>query len=222
MQNLVDYLEEALHSSGNEENALQMKAYMKGRFNYYGIKSPERRKLLQEGWKLYKLQNINECYEFVSVAWRKEEREWQYIALDILNKFKRHFQKNTISFAHDLITTKSWWDTVDGLASNVVGPCFVKFPDQRDLYINQWMDSGNMWLQRTCLIFQLKYKEKTDWKLMQKLILALQNDKEFFIRKASGWALRQYSKTNPQAVKTFIDENPQLPSLVIKEGSKYV
>ena len=126
-----------------------------------------------------------------------------------------------IGLFEQLIITKSWWDSVDGLASWMVGEHFKRFPHQRDQYIDKWMKSGNMWLQRTCLLFQLGYKDKTDEILMGSIIMSLNGSKEFFIDKAIGWILREYSKTDFQAVINFVDNN-ELSNLSKREALKWL
>jgi 3-methyladenine DNA glycosylase AlkD len=120
-----------------------------------------------------------------------------------------------------MITNKSWWDTVDFIATKLVGTYLVLYPCERKNYVNKWINSGNIWLQRTAILFQLKYKEQTDFELLTYIIRQLNHTDEFFINKAIGWALREYSKTNPVKVKEFID-SVQLSNLSIKEGSKYL
>jgi 3-methyladenine DNA glycosylase AlkD len=221
MEEMIQYLESALESSCNPEKGIQMKAYMKDHFEFYGIQSILRREITSDYWRTYKIRDGKTLVEFVNACWDKKEREWQYIALDIMGKCKKYYDKDTIIFTERLLTHKSWWDTVDGIASNVVGHLLLKFPELREDCINRWMSSGNFWLQRTCLIFQLKYREKTDFELMTTLILDLKESKEFFIQKGAGWALRQYSKFRPDLVKAFIDANPDLPGLTKREGLKY-
>lgn len=126
-----------------------------------------------------------------------------------------------ISFYEELIQTKSWWDTVDWIRK-MVGVHFQRFPHLIIPTTEKWMASNDIWLQRICLIFQLTYKEKTDFALMKKYILQLANSKEFFIQKGAGWALRQYSKTNGKGVAEFINANPQLAPLTKREGLKWL
>ena len=121
----------------------------------------------------------------------------------------------------ELITTKSWWDTVDGLAANQVGEHFQRYPELRGKCTKRWMASGNIWLQRTCLIFQLRYKKQTDFELMKSFIIPLAGSKEFFIRKAIGWALRQYSKFEPARVIDFVESQP-MSHLSKKEALKLI
>ena len=107
-----------------------------------------------------------------------------------------------------IITNKSWWDTVDFIASHLVGNYFKKYPDKIEEYINKWMLSKNIWLQRTALLFQLKYKVALNPVLLENIIKQFLYSKEFFINKAIGWILREYSKTNPQWVINFVKKYP--------------
>lgn len=222
VDNLINEMEAGFKANANKENAAAMSAYVRGQYSYYGIKSPIRRTVISEAWKSIKLNNIEELKSFVLECWDKEEREWQYAAMDIMGKFKKKYDKGTIVLLEQLITHKSWWDTVDWLASNGVGSYFLLYPESRDMYVKKWMKSGNIWLQRTCMIFQLKYKEHTDFELTKACILELKGSKEFFINKGAGWALRQYSRINPEQVREFVERNHDLHSITRREASKYI
>jgi 3-methyladenine DNA glycosylase AlkD len=124
-----------------------------------------------------------------------------------------------IELFEELIIQKSWWDTVDALAAWQVGYYFSKYPEKIQPYTNKWMSNGNIWLQRTCLIFQLKYKEKTDFELLKSFINPLSGSKEFFIQKAIGWALREYSKLFPQEVMEFAGNQP-MAKLSYREATR--
>lgn len=130
-------------------------------------------------------------------------------------------EKERIDLYEYLIVNKSWWDTIDYSASNLVGVHFQKFPELIQPYTEKWMDSGNMWLQRTSLLFQLKYKKATDLELLTDYIHQLQGSKEFFINKAIGWILREYSKTNAAWVVDFVNSN-QLAPLSHREALKWL
>ena len=132
----------------------------------------------------------------------------QYFSLDLLSKYSRISLKEWIDLYEELLTKKSWWDTVDGLAASQVGGHFEKFPELIEPYTDKWMASDNIWLQRTCLIFQLKYKDQTDFELMKSFIRSLAPSNEFFIRKSIGWALRQYGKFHPDKVIKFVESQP--------------
>jgi 3-methyladenine DNA glycosylase AlkD len=134
---------------------------------------------------------------------------------------KNGFAIEDIHALEHFIVTKSWWDTVDLIASNAVGRYMLQFPEKRDTTIDHWRKSDNIWLNRSCLIFQLKYKDQTNFKLLKSLIQQYQFENEFFIQKAIGWSLREYSKTNPEGVRDFI-EAIGLKGLAYREGGKYL
>lgn len=222
MNDVLKLINEELLAVANEEKAAGMTSYMKDNFKYLGVPSPERKIIVRFVWQENKEEILKNWRNLFSQLWSAEYREFQYVAMDLMEKIKRKIQKDDITLIEHFIIEKSWWDTVDFIASNMAGTYFEKFPDQKDLIIPSWMNSDNMWLNRTAILFQLKYKEKVDFELLKENILHHLGSKEFFINKASGWALRQYSKFNPEQVRTFIKETPELAKLTIKEGSKYI
>lgn len=143
------------------------------------------------------------------------------MALDYLIALKKELKKESMEKLERLITIKSWWDTVDLLASVLVGELCMRYPELIDSYIHKLAEDHNIWLARTSILFQLKYKERTDAELLGKIIVKNSKSKEFFINKAIGWALREYSKTNPEWVRKFIGDTTLHP-LSIREGSKYL
>ena len=159
--------------------------------------------------------------QIIKKLWAKPEREYQYFATELVERYEKKFQEDIIDLFEYMITHKSWWDTVDRISKNLVGSYFIKFPNKRDQYLKLWLDSNNIWLQRTCILFQLAYKENTDYKLLFDIITELKGIDEFFIQKAIGWALREYSKVDVERVKDFI-ENHELSPLSKREGLKYI
>ena len=148
------------------------------------------------------------------------EREFQYVAIDYMITVKDKFTPDDMETIEKLILTKSWWDSVDAI-NIVVGHIAMKYPEVKEGILTKWMKSDNIWLNRVSIIFQLKYKEKTDTEFLSKAILHNSGTDEFFINKAIGWALREYSKTNKEWVKEFIESN-DLSALSVREGSKYL
>lgn len=205
----------------NEANAEPMKKYMKNHFPFLGIKTPTRRELMKEFYKETGILKEPFQTNFVLALWEKEEREYQYAALDYIRKSLKKLSKKDLPLMEKLITTKSWWDTVDTLAPHPVGTIAQKYPEVITETIEGWAHGDNMWLNRAAILFQLGYKEKTDEQLLYRYIKQNSESKEFFIQKAIGWALREYSKTNPESVKQFIADN-ELPKLSVREGSKYI
>ncbi|MGM9985787.1 MAG: DNA alkylation repair protein [Bacillaceae bacterium] len=202
----------------DEERAIRMAAYMKNHFSFLGIQKPIRAQLQKEWLKEQsKAKEIN--WGMVEELWDLPEREFQYLALDYLVKMKKYVQQADIDRLKILLVTKSWWDTVDALASHLVGEVCKLYPEVIQSHIKEWTVDDNMWLRRTAILFQLKYKEKTDIGLLTEIILQNNESKEFFINKAVGWALREYAKTNPDWVRSFI-ANHSLQPLSVREGSK--
>ena len=205
-----------------ESDRIQMIKYMKDHFYYFGVKSPAR-KQVQKEIKIYWKELSNEdILAYVESLWNLPQRELQYIALDVLGSRSRKWDVTHLPRIEELILTKSWWDTVDGLAPNIAGAIFHKFPEVQLEWIQKWNNSKNMWLNRSALIHQLRYKEMVNLELLFALVESHIDSKEFFINKASGWALRQASKFHPSAIKNFIADHPNLSNLTKKEGSKYL
>ncbi|MFS0672561.1 DNA alkylation repair protein [Ornithinibacillus sp. 179-J 7C1 HS] len=218
---MIESLVNALEKHRNDENAYYMEKYMKNRFTFLGIKTPERRMVSNAFFKEIGILNQPFNNDFVIELWRMEEREYQNIALDYIEKVLGKITKEHIDLFESLITTKSWWDTVDMLAQKPIGKIAMDSPQFILGKIDDWASHQNMWLRRTAILFQLKYKNRTDEELLYQYIKLNSDSKEFFIQKAIGWALREYSKTNPASVKSFIQEN-NLAKLSIREGSKYL
>jgi 3-methyladenine DNA glycosylase AlkD len=208
-------------SAGNIQRAEGAKKYMKDHFDFLGIDAATRRQIQSEYLRTNGYPSPDQFGEFALYLWSMPFREYQHATLDILHKQEKKLRKEDITWIEGLITEKSWWDTVDCLASWICGTYFKKFPEQIKPVTGKWIDSGNIWLQRTCLLFQLKYKLDVDTQLLADYIRKLSGHKEFFIRKAIGWILREYSKINPAWVRSFVDESP-LSGLSYREATKYI
>lgn len=195
----------------NPKNAIPMKAYMKNKFEYLGIKTPERRELSKPFLIKSSLPAVDDLWPIIMELWEQPEREYQYFAQGLCAKYLHYVKKDWIDLYESLIIHKSWWDTVDFVAGTLVGDYFMKFPDSIPSVTKKWMHSRNIWLQRSCILFQLKYKKDTDTTLLTSFIKPLSDSKEFFIAKAIGWALREYSKTNPDWVLEFVEKNSLQP-----------
>lgn len=213
-------LKESFEANANAENALAMRAYMKNLFEFHGIKSTERRGL-QQAFLAEHGQPQPFDIEILLSLWKADQREYQYFGLDLLRKHAKKALKNDLELIQQLIVTKSWWDTVDGLASWVCGPYFRKFPERMRPITDAWSVSENMWLRRTSIIFQLGYKDKTDTSLLLDHIEKNLGTKEFFINKAIGWSLREYAKTDPEFVRDHVDRmKTELNALSVREALK--
>lgn len=217
----LDKLEAKFKESADPERAFQMKKYMKDRYPFFGIQANPRRAICSEFLKEYGLPEKEILFDVILQLWEKEEREFQHFGAELANRFKKNIKEIDLEIFRWMLVHKSWWDTVDFIASNLVGNYFRVFDQQAETVMNDWLESGNIWLQRTTLIFQLKYKKATDVKLLSLQINALKHSKEFFIRKAIGWSLREYSKTDPVWVSDFVSKT-QLSPLSTREAMKRI
>lgn len=221
IDHIVTELASIFESQQNLAAAVKMKAYMKGKYDYYGLTAPRRKELLKPFYN--ELRDIIDAdlIGFSRECWKHSYRELQYAALDIMSKRVKLLNGSHISDLEFLVTHKSWWDTVDALASTSVGQILKVSPELVSEYTHKWIESDNFWLQRTSLLYQLKYKDQVNEKLLFKLINRRKHESEFFIRKAIGWSLRSYARVNPDAVKQFVIDNPDLSNLSKREALKH-
>lgn len=204
----------------NEEQAQKMSKYMLNKFEYIGIKTPERREIFKNFFKEYKNEEKID-WEFVNKCWENKYREFQYIAADYLKNMKDKLTRDDIPKLKQLILKKSWWDTIDNL-DMTIGALALKDSNVNKILL-EWSIDENIWLRRIAIDHQLLRKEKTNTELLEKILKNNLGQAEFFINKSIGWALRDYSKTNPEWVKNFIKKNKEkMAKLSIREASKYL
>ena len=221
MNAMVMALKTRLEQNANPIQARPMSAYMRNQFAYLGIKTPQMTVLLKQFYKENGLPMLDELDSILHDLWELPEREYQYAGMGLLEMFEKKIPYSFIETMEYLIVTKSWWDTVDLIAGGIVGPHFLRFPTIRDLTLSHWRNSENLWLRRTTLLFQLGYKKQTDFPLLCEIINENLGSKEFFINKAIGWALRQYSRIDGQAVRIFLAETALEP-LSAREAIKWL
>lgn len=217
----VSTLIKKLENNANAEQARAMEAYMQDLFSFYGIKAPTRKVVLKETITEFKKElSATNVIEIAYTLYQNLHRELHYCAIEIADRFlKKNYQVDDIYFIEKMIITNSWWDTVDFIAKHILGNYLLQFPDQIPVVISKFSSSKDIWLNRSAILFQLGYKEKTDAQLLFELCDEHKSSDEFFIKKAIGWALREYSKVNPEAVKKFVLET-DLKTLSRKEALK--
>lgn len=201
------------------DTSVPMTKYMKDKFPFLGIKKPERAELSKAFLKERK-KDEEVDWKFIFTCFDLPEREFQYLALDYMAVVKNLFTPEDMLNIEKIIVTKSWWDTIDPI-SNIVGHIALKYPEMKEGILLKWVNANSIWLNRVSIIFQLKYKDKTDLEFLSNAILKNADTLEFFKNKAIGWALRTYSRIDPDWVKNFLAKN-QLSRLSIKEASKYL
>ena len=208
-----------LKAVANPDDAVVMKAYMKNKFEFLGVKTPARRKLAKVFFKQQTDSIID--WNFINEAWKNPYRELQYVALDYLESRKKLLTPSDLPRLKKLAQTKSWWDTIDFL-DRLVGSIIARFPETKEIIL-AWSRDEDIWLRRLAIDHQLLRKEETDIELLEKILVNNLGQTEFFINKAIGWALRDYSKTNPEWVRYFIEwHQAEMAALSIREGSKYL
>ncbi|CAD5119827.1 DgyrCDS8410 [Dimorphilus gyrociliatus] len=204
-----------------------MQKYMKEKFPVYGLYAPERRQLQKEF--MIEPDDRNEMYEVLKLCWNDDYREIQYFGIDYAVKFLKIFSgvnasegEESLKLCYFLISTKSWWDTVDLLSSKVVGHLVKTYPNLQPT-MDEWCEDENMWIRRASILYQLNYNKNTDSEILFRYCKTLANEKDFFIRKALGWALRNYGRFQGKIVKNFVTENQDiLSNLTIKEALKNI
>lgn len=204
----------------DKSQAPAMEAYMKGVSPFLGIKKPVRTKITKDVMKEFIADDELNPVEFVKLLWSKPYREFHYFAMEYAEKKKLFKQHDSIALFEWMIAEKSWWDTVDFIATHLVAKYFKEFREEEEKNTDRWISSENMWLNRTAMIYQIFYKEKTNEEILVKAILTHISSKEFFHRKAMGWALRQYAKVNPKFVKNFVQTN-EFSGLTVREALKH-
>ena len=206
-----------------------MRAYMKDRFPFLGIAAPTRRALCRPLLQELGRPDAATCLAIASELWAQDEREFHYLAVDLLARHVRRLGPAEIPALLQLVQQNSWWDSVDGLAG-VIGDILLREKSQqqqgqREVHalMDQALASDNFWLRRVALLHQLGWREQLDWPRLSGYCLQLAAEKEFFIRKAIGWALRDYAHHAPTIVAAFLQKHKgELSSLSYREAAKHL
>lgn len=219
-QLLVETMKAFFEAKADAKRAEQNKAYMKHKFPFIGLITADRRSITKELIKTFPISDLQSVNNVVKVLWQMDEREYHHAAIDILALYHKLWEPEIIELIEYCLLNHSWWDSVDNLNIACVGKYFTKFPNAINI-TSKWNNSDNIWLQRSSIIFQKPYKKKTDSELLATHILKVAESKEFFVRKAIGWALREYAKTNKEWVIDFVANNALHP-LSKREAIKHL
>lgn len=213
-------IRDILKPLADPERAVKMAGYLKNHFDFLGVMAGPRREATREFLDRATKGSTDDVWRTVQECWAEPEREFQHVGADLLRKNAERLFADDLGRVRGLVETKSWWDTVDVLAPHVVG-VIVRQHDQGAV-MDEWIDSENIWVARTAILHQLFYKLDTDQERLFEYCRRRAGEKEFFIRKALGWALRQYAKSNPDAVKAFVAEHAdELSGLTKREALKH-
>ncbi|MCI2020743.1 MAG: DNA alkylation repair protein [Lentilactobacillus buchneri] len=205
---------------GNLQNQPYMEKYMRNQYRFLGLKTPDRKAQSKEIVTASKKWPIARVFSTITALYQRDEREYQYVAIDIAYVNVKRLTFSDIDRLTAYIQIKSWWDTVDSWRKTF-GQFVRLYPEEKRRVFNLFYQHENFWMRRIAITLQLLEKETLDKELLTKAIEYDINTEEFFIQKAIGWSLRNYSKYNPEWVKTFIAAH-ELSKLAVKEGSKYL
>ena len=219
---VIERLTAVYGAAADPERAVVMRAYMKDVAPFLGIPSPERRALARSVLQGTPRPDERDCTAVALRCWRLPERESQYFAVDLLRRHVRRLSSGFLPVARHLVTTVPWWDTVDALAAHVVGGLVAADP-ALTADMDAWIEDDDLWVVRTALLHQLRYGERTDAGRLFAYCLRQSGHPDFFVRKAIGWCLREYAKTDPDAVRDFLArEGGRFAPLSVREALKNI
>ena len=207
---LLGNLDKALHAARDPARAPQQQAYMKSQMPYLGITAPILHGITKDISRSHPLTTGADWEDTVMRLWRQAKfREERYAALGLLGvrSYRKWLTPYRLDSLEEIIVTGAWWDYVDQVAVNQFGHLLATWPKPLTRLLSRWSSDDNIWKRRTAIIAQLKFKAATDEQLLFALIEPSLGEKEFFLRKAIGWALREYSKTRPRAVIGYVTRN---------------
>lgn len=218
----ITALEKEFIAQANTAQSSAMEAYMKNHFPFFGIAMPQRRAILKSVSAEYSDEIKANARTLAFQLYEKPQREFHYCAIELLlQNCSKKLQKDDIHWIEQLLLTYSWWDTVDTISKYLLGRYLVQFPEQTNMVIEKFSNASNIWLNRSTLLFQLDYKKNTNFSILEAVCEHFKESNEFFIQKAIGWALREYSKINPIAVQNYVINN-NLKPLSKKEALRII
>ena len=218
----IDDITSAFEVFADQAKGDKMAGYLKNKFVCYGIKAPDRRIIQKEFYSELKLFTIEDSIKLARSLYKLPQRELHYFAMEIVGRKSKFLNAYHLEFAEFMVLQNSWWDTVDFVATHIFHPILKQLDyNQKREYVQKLAQHENMWMNRVAIIFQLPLKRETEEELLELAIIPHLNSKEFFHQKAIGWALRQYSKYNPNYVSNFLDSH-KLANLSVREASKYL
>ncbi len=223
MDGLVTFVAGELAARANPADAAAMAAYMKTDMPFYGVKKSGRTPVLAELVHRFPLGSRREYEAAVRALWRRPHREEKYLAIALARRYPRYVTLSSVPLYRQMIVQGAWWDLVDDIAVHLVGRVLLQQRSTMEPKLDCWIDDGNLWLRRTAIISQLHHKDRTDEAQLFRYCLRRAHEAEFFIRKAIGWALRDYAKTAPDTVRDFVLAHTDVWSgLTYREATKHL
>lgn len=214
------FIKDKFEQIEDKNKAESMEKYMRNQFRFYGVPSPKRREVYKEFIKEEKMNKTID-WDFLDKCYKDEHREFQYLVLDYLIALNTYLTYEDIPKITNYIKVKQWWDTIDFL-NKIIGNIGLRDSRVNSLLL-KWSEDEDIWVRRLAINHQLGRKEKTNIALLEEIITNNFGSDEFFINKAIGWSLRDYSKVNPEWVRVFTNRySDEMSNLSIREASKYL
>jgi len=218
-----EFVAAALVERADFHQASGMQAYMKTDMPFHGVQKPGREPILKELVSMYPPETLEEYKELVLALWELPHREEKYLAQGVATAHNEFIVPDSLSLYRRMIVEGAWWDLVDEVATHMVRPLVIGYPKQVWPVVDTWIGEEDMWLRRSAIICQVGARESTDADRLFRFCLARAHESEFFVRKAIGWALREYAKTDPVAVAEFVNAHrPELSGLSFREATKHI
>lgn len=218
---VVARLRAVFEPAADPERAAGAARYMRDQFAFFGIPTPERRRLARVALADLPAPSEAELAAVLRALWAEPERELQHTGCDYARRHVGVASAGFVEVLHELVTTKAWWDTVDALAAHTAGP-LVRAHPELVATMDRWVESDHLWVARTALLHQLAYRDATDAERLFRYCRLRAQDTDFFVRKAIGWALRSYAAVDADAVEGFVRATPSLSPLSEREAMKGV
>lgn len=223
MSGRVAFVAGELDELANPQKAAAMAAYMKTDMPFYGVQKKARDGVYEEMLRRFPVGSRREYTTAVVELWQRPHREEKYLAVGLAKAYSQYQTVGSLPLYRKLIVEGAWWDFVDEIAINLVGAVWLRHRERTTPMIERWVDDDDMWLRRSAIVGQLKHKTETDEALLFDFCLRRAGEREFFIRKAIGWALREYAKTAPDAVRAFVTSHEEVWSgLTFREATKHL
>jgi 3-methyladenine DNA glycosylase AlkD len=220
---LREFVSTSLAAQANANNAKAMAAYMKTEQPFFGVNQPGRKPIFRELVLRYPPESNQQYRAAITSLWSIPQREGQYAAIHFADHFEDRHTLTNLTFFKKLIEQGAWWDHVDWIATHIVGRVVKQNRAEASEVMRKWIDDDDLWVRRTAIICQVQHKEETDYKMLFEFCLMRAHEKDFFIRKAIGWALRSYAWKEPERVRAFIIKHrAKLSGLSVREGGKHL
>lgn len=225
MNTLIEWVQTSLAEMANPDKAEKMAAYLKTDMPFYGVQKPDRA-IINRGLKPQlksRVQTEEDYRALVLGLWRLPHREEKYTGIFVARYCKAFVQPSCLDLYEQMLREGAWWDFVDEICTNLVGDLHRKHTDAIQPIMDQWIEDPDFWIRRSAILCQLKHKDQTNEDVLFRYCLTCADETEFFIRKAIGWALREYAKTRPDAVASFLAlHKDKLSGLSYREASKHL